>query len=227
MNFDNQGKYDVYMSGALTGLSPDQMMYATREIYERVFDCCSSLGLKCYLPHKSETTPNKGTTHSKVWKTDKTKIIQCSVMVAYLGIPSFGVGSEIEMAHEGDVPIVLLCEKSRQESLSRLVLGNPAVVDIFLFDDPQEFESDLKRQLIAIFSEKNFRIAADDLNLRHSDEMKLKEPLDHLVNAVRSGANFRNFPSRPISVDDWKVRARVMMNTPGTDSSVDGLDRFI
>ena len=53
--------------------------------------------------------------------------------MAYAGIPSFGVGIEVELAREHAVPVVLVVERER--SVSRLLLGNPAVVDVVRFAD--------------------------------------------------------------------------------------------
>jgi len=55
------------------------------------------------------------------------------VVVAYAGIPSFGVGIEVELAREHAVPVVLVVERER--TVSRLLLGNPAVVEVVRFAD--------------------------------------------------------------------------------------------
>lgn len=132
MSKSTESKRDVYMSGALSDLTSEKFDWVTKEIYERVEKVCQSMGLTCYCPHKSPTTPTKGIPHSKVWKTDYERVVSSGAIVAYIGIPALGVGAEIEMARTANVPVILLCETSKQEKLSRLILGNPAIVDIVM-----------------------------------------------------------------------------------------------
>ena len=91
-------KWDVYMSGALSDLTPEEFNKVTKRVYERVEKVCLSMDITCYCPHKSSTTPTKGIPHSKVWRTDYEKVVSSGAVVAFLGIPALGVGAEIEMA---------------------------------------------------------------------------------------------------------------------------------
>ncbi len=64
---------------------------------------------------------------------DRARVAASDLLLAYVGLPSLGVGSEIEIAHEHGIPIVLLAEQSAQ--VSRMARGNPAVVAELRFDD--------------------------------------------------------------------------------------------
>jgi len=182
----------VYMSGALTGLGDDDSKYAT-ELYDRVEALCKALGIDAYLPGKSPTTPSKGIPHHKVWKIDYEKVSASSAVIAYVGLPSTGVGAEIEMARQAEVPVVLLCEEDRQDAVSRLVLGNPRIVDIVPFTTLDEMEVKLRPTLVQVISEVNLDKAAEE-GWAYSEVKELKR--SSLI-----AARDRNMP---ISTGEWK-----------------------
>ena len=182
----------IYMSGALTGLGEDDLKYAS-EIYNRVEDLCKALGIDAYLPGKSPTTPSKGIPHHKVWKIDYEKVSASSAVIAYVGLPSTGVGAEIEMARQAEVPVVLLCEENRQDAVSRLVLGNPRIVDIVPFTTIDEMEAKLRPILVQVISEVNLDKAAEE-GWAYSEVKELR----------RSSLVAARDRYMPISVDEWK-----------------------
>src|SRR2546425_10744615 len=115
------------MSGALSDLTPNEYETLTTEIYDRVARTCEALGLTCYRPHRSSTTPTKGIPHSKVWKVDFERVSGAGLVVAYIGKPSLGAGAEIEMSRTAGVPVILLCEGDKQDGISRLIVGETVV----------------------------------------------------------------------------------------------------
>lgn len=182
----------IYMSGALTGLAREDLEYAN-ELYDRVEALCKSLGIDAYLPGKSPTTPSKGIPHHKVWKIDYEKVSASSGVIAYVGLPSTGVGAEIEMARQAEVPIILLCEEDRQDAVSRLVLGNPRIVDIVPFTSWEHMETKLRPVLVQLISDVNLDKAAEEgWSYREVKELKKSS----LVAA-------RN-RSMPITESEWK-----------------------
>lgn len=195
-------EWDVYMSGALSDITPEEYDTVTTEIYGRVAKVCQKMDLKCYCPHQSKTTPTKGMPHGKVWKIDYERVVNSGAVVAYLGIPAFGVGAEIEMARTANVPVILLCETNKQERLSRLILGSPAVVDIVLFDDPSEFEEPLRKPLFYVFSKRNLEDAAYEEGWSLTRYRRLERTLEESLVAGK----FRNLPQKPITKDGWKKR---------------------
>ncbi|RKX42030.1 MAG: hypothetical protein DRP27_09975 [Thermotogae bacterium] len=204
MSKSTESKWDVYMSGALSDLTSEKFDWVTKEIYERVEKVCQSMGLTCYCPHKSPTTPTKGIPHSKVWKTDYERVVSSGAIVAYIGIPALGVGAEIEMARTANVPVILLCETSKQEKLSRLILGNPAIVDIVLFENPDEFEEPLKKPLFYVFSKRNL----DSIAFEESWTVPKYRHLEQVLKDTVSGVAHRNLPRKPISKEEWKNMAK-------------------
>ena len=204
MSKSTESKRDVYMSGALSDLTSEKFDWVTKEIYERVEKVCQSMGLTCYCPHKSPTTPTKGIPHSKVWKTDYERVVSSGAIVAYIGIPALGVGAEIEIARTANVPVILLCETSKQEKLSRLILGNPAIVDIVLFENPDEFEEPLKKPLFYVFSKRNL----DSIAFEESWTVPKYRHLEQVLKDTVSGVAHRNLPRKPISKEEWKNIAK-------------------
>ena len=89
--------FKAYISGALTGLSKDSNM---KEFYEKVAEIVDLvLGIgTAYVPHK-HTDPIKDPdiTPEEVYRVDKGRVCESDIVIAYVGIPSLGVGAELEM----------------------------------------------------------------------------------------------------------------------------------
>ena len=140
---------EAYISGALTALEEGARM---RLFYELLAEVAESAGLRAYLPHRvSDPVVASHLEPRAVYDIDRAHVTAARVVVAYAGIPSFGVGIEVELAREHAVPVVLVVERDR--TVSRLLLGNPAVVDVVRFADLDG----LRRGLAAALE----RVAAD------------------------------------------------------------------
>ncbi|MCL5986917.1 MAG: hypothetical protein M1371_10220 [Actinobacteria bacterium] len=190
--YDRKTQRYAYMSGALTGLTPDQERHVT-ELYDRVEKVCKLLDIVCYLPGRSVTTPSKGIPHHKVWKIDYEKVVNSCLVIAYVGLPSIGVGCEIEMARTANVHVVLLCEEECQDRVSRLVLGNPAVIDIVPFKNLDEMEEKLRLALADVISLINLEQAAYEESWPYAEVKDLKS-------TIVSARNRKT----PISSEEWK-----------------------
>ncbi len=122
---------EAYVSGALTALDDGARM---RLFYELLAEVVESVGLRAYLPHRvSDPVAAAHLEPRAVYDIDRSHVTAARVVVAYAGIPSFGVGIEVELAREHFVPVVLVVERER--TVSRLLLGNPAVVEVVRFAD--------------------------------------------------------------------------------------------
>src|SRR6266849_4267571 len=122
---------EAYVSGAVGALDDGARM---RLFYELLAEVVESVGLRAYLPHRvSDGVPAAHLEPRAVYDIDRAHVTAARVMVAYAGIPSFSVGIEVELAREHAVPVVLVVERERTVSL--LLLGNPAVVDVVRFAD--------------------------------------------------------------------------------------------
>ena len=122
---------EAYVSGALTALEEGARM---RLFYELLAEVVESVGFRAYLPQRvSDPVAAAHLEPRAVYDIDRGHVTSARVVVAYAGIPSFGVGIEVELAREHAVPVVLVVERER--TVSRLLLGNPAVVEVVRFAD--------------------------------------------------------------------------------------------
>src|SRR4029077_5545872 len=122
---------EAYISGALTALDDAPR---TKLFYEVLAEIAEAAGLRAYLPHRvSDPVAAAHLEPRAVYEIDRAHVPGAAVVVAYAGIPSFGVGIEVELAREHAVPVVLVVERER--TVSRLLLGSPAVVEVVRFAD--------------------------------------------------------------------------------------------
>lgn len=112
-------KKTIYVSGALTNSG-------RRKLYERIGEVISELGYEPYIPHlHTDPVKNPDISPETVYRIDKERVQSSCLVVAYVGLPSFGVGAELEMANEKGIPIILMYELNTK--VSRLVRGIPSV----------------------------------------------------------------------------------------------------
>ena len=124
-------KRKVYISGALTGVPHPE---ATKRKYEKLGELCQALGLNAYVPHlHTDPVAHPYVTSREVYEADKFQVITSHLVIACVDYPSLGVGQEIEIAREHNVPVVLLCQKDR--SLSRMARGSPGVIAEIRYED--------------------------------------------------------------------------------------------
>src|SRR5206468_11068672 len=122
---------EAYVSGALTAIDDAPR---TRLFYELLAEIAEAARLRAYLPHR--VTDPMAAAHldpRAVYEIDRAHVTGAAVLIAYAGIPSFGLGLEGELAREHGVPVMVVAERDRP--ISRLLLGNPAVVEIVRFAD--------------------------------------------------------------------------------------------
>jgi hypothetical protein len=123
--------HDVYISGALTALADGAR---ARVFYELLAEIVSERGLRPYLPHRAtDPVAAPDLDPRSVYEIDRARVARSRLVIAHAGTPSFGVGIEVEIAREHGVPVILVAERER--TVSRILLGSPAVVDIVRFTD--------------------------------------------------------------------------------------------
>jgi hypothetical protein len=122
---------EVYISGALTAIADGAR---TRVFYELLAEIVSECGLRPYLPHQAtDPVAAPDLDPRSVYEIDRARVSRSGLVIAYAGAPSFGVGIEVEIARERGVPVILVAERDR--TVSRILLGSPAVVDVVRFTD--------------------------------------------------------------------------------------------
>jgi hypothetical protein len=153
---------EAYISGALTALDEAPR---TKLFYELLAEIAEAALLRAYLPHRVTdplTAPDLDP--RAVYEIDRAHVTGAAVLIAYAGIPSFGVGIEVELAREHSVPVIVVAERDRP--ISRLLLGNPAVVEVVRFADLEGLRRQLQSALarIATTPREGIRpVVADDV----------------------------------------------------------------
>lgn len=135
----------VYISGALTGVPHVEDLKA---LYEKIAKFCEARGWEAYVPHlNSDPLNDPDLTPRRVYDMDHHEVITSDMVIAYVGWPSLGVGQELEIACQHDIPLILLAETDLK--VSRMALGNPLVVKEVRYSD----EDDLFKKLAETMDE--------------------------------------------------------------------------
>src|SRR5204862_5775819 len=122
---------EAYISGALTALEDGTR---TKIFDELLAEIALAAHLRPYLPHRvTDPVTAAHLDPRAVYEIDRAHVTSAAVVVAYAGIPSFGVGIEVELAREYGIPVILVVQRHR--TVSSLLLGNPAVVEVVRFAD--------------------------------------------------------------------------------------------
>src|SRR5437763_5146511 len=167
---------EAYISGALTALEDAPR---TKVFYELLAELAEAAGLRAYLPHR--VTDPVAAAHldpRSVYEIDRAHVTSAAVLIAYAGIPSFGVGIEVEVAREHAVPVIVVAERDRP--ISRLLLGNPAVVEVVKFADLDGLRHGLAAALAAVAS-----VTRDGVRPMVSDDVVVRRFIASLEEARR------------------------------------------
>jgi nucleoside 2-deoxyribosyltransferase len=151
----------VYIAGALTDM-PEARRQELRQFYESIAQICSRYGLEPYLPHlNADPARMTNLTPARVDRIDRLAVTSAYLVLAYVGVPSTGVGIEVEMAYHSGKPVALLAEQYKLDArrVSRLVRGNPAVISEIGFED----FADARTKLQSFLQLFTANIEAEDL----------------------------------------------------------------
>jgi hypothetical protein len=143
---DVANKRFAYISGALSDMTEEERV-VLRALYERLAEACRTYGLDAYVPHLvSDPAKAPDLTPKDVDRLDREAVTSSCLVIAYVGRASTGLGIEVEMAFHANRPVVILYEKERFEArrISRLIRGNPAVVEEISFYNVEEAIMELK-----------------------------------------------------------------------------------
>ena len=131
---------DVYVSGGLSDLPADVRPKFIR-FYEDIGKVVESLGLTAYIPHlNTDPIRHKDVTPEQVDLIDRTAVTYSKLVIAVADNPALGVGIEVEMANHAAKPVVLVFHRDLmdQRRISRLVRGNPAVIQEIVYNEFEE-----------------------------------------------------------------------------------------
>jgi len=171
---------EAYISGALTALDDAPR---TKLVYEVLAEIAEAAGLRAYLPHRvSDPVAAAHLDPRTVYEIDRAHVTSAAVVIAYAGIPSFGVGIEVELAREHAVPVIIVAERDRP--ISRLLLGNPAVVEVVKFADLDGLRRALAAAIAAVGS-----VTRDGARLIVADDVVVQRFITSLEHARRLPAS--------------------------------------
>jgi len=130
----------LYISGALTGIENSVEIKA---FYEAIGSLCQEMGFQVYVPHlTTDPTNNPDVSPRQVFETDKHQVSTSDLVIAYLGIPSFGVGMELAYAQINNIPLILLYEGGK--NISRFPRGIPTVISEIEFSSYEDALTQLR-----------------------------------------------------------------------------------
>jgi transcriptional regulator with XRE-family HTH domain len=134
----------AYFASALTGLS-DEQINEVAELDERVNTFCteySHYSVALYRPRlKTSPTGNPDVTPREVYDIDQERVASSDLVFLATIFPSLGAGMEIQLALQSCSSIILL--KKKDQSLSRMVTGCPAVIEIVEYSSLAELDEKL------------------------------------------------------------------------------------
>ncbi len=120
---------EIVVAGPLTVCKDHTII---REFYDNIIAICGELCLTAHCSHRTTdpyTHPHVDPAY--IYQQNKRLVSNASLVVAYVGEPSLGVGQELEIAASNDVPVILLVEHNTQ--VSRMALGSPSVTQVIRF----------------------------------------------------------------------------------------------
>jgi len=126
----------VYISEPLT----NGRNTAQEVLVDKLAKLCEQKGLEHYVPHEHSDPKEHALLPAEVvYKLDTSEISKSDLLLAYVGLPSLGVGGEIEYARSQGVEVIAVHEKGAK--VSRFALGSPAVVEVVVLDTLQAPEN--------------------------------------------------------------------------------------
>lgn len=136
----NKNPKNAYIAGGLTYINEQNQ----KRFYEKIARACQNFKIEAYLPHKhTDPIKHKNIPPRKVYEIDLEKIKNSDLLIADVSEPSLSVGTELEIAKESNVNVILLAETNTK--ISRMALGNPAVVKTIFYNKQPEALSQLRK----------------------------------------------------------------------------------
>lgn len=117
--------FHAYISGALTHVAQADDV---RSFYEDLARACELEGGVPYLPHLSmDPRAHLDVTPENVYARDVAAVLASDLVIAYVGLPSLGVGAEIAMAAGAGIPLIGV--RRPGDVVSRFITGLLRTVD--------------------------------------------------------------------------------------------------
>lgn len=137
----------IFFAGPLTNL-PDPEK--TKVFYKNLSTLAEKFGHQPFWAFLSGTDPvkNPDVSAAEVYRRDTERLSQSDLMIAYVGEASTGTGDEIEYANARNIPVVIMYEKG--DKMTRMILGNPAVKKVIVFETEDQALKELEEYFKSI-----------------------------------------------------------------------------
>ncbi len=133
-------KEKVYIFGPIYLSGEDYL-----PVYKRLNELCSK-----YFEKVIGTWPDfwdsKETPREFYDRTYNT-ITKCDLFIAEVSSPSHGVGMELQMANEHNIPVIALAKDDKNLSKSLMIRGLPVLKEIIAYHDINDLLQKLEKEL--------------------------------------------------------------------------------
>lgn len=128
----------IYIAGALSEEKQKTQLLDffgdLKKFYEDIGALCENLGFESFIPHlRHDPVKYPDLPSTEVYEHDIGELREADLLIAYVGLPSLGVGTELQFAKQTGIPIILLYEETKY--VSRMARGNPVVIKEIIFSD--------------------------------------------------------------------------------------------
>lgn len=126
--------FSYYAAAAVTKSKTDKL----ENFHQEIANLLKRVNVHAYLPWLyTDPVKHPRFTPHQVYEKNKKKIKQSDFVLAHLGDPSLGVGVEIELARQHDIPVIGFAPTGTK--ISRMALGAPSLKSFFFFNDIENF----------------------------------------------------------------------------------------
>lgn len=111
--------------------------------YKAVSKLCAD-----YFPKVIATYPdfwNSKETPRQFYNRTLRTITRCNLFIAEISSPSTGVGMELQMAQENNIPIIAVCKKGTKPSV--MAIGIPATQIVLYYENLNDLLKQLEKKL--------------------------------------------------------------------------------
>ena len=141
----------AYICGPLTEL-PAEEQVGVKAFYAAIADLFQAeTGVRAFVPHEHyDPVKHANFTPQEVDIVERQQVCEGTSLLVVVAIePSWGGGIEVEMANRSNVPALILCDQGKLEArkISRLLRGNPAVVQILAYESHADALEKLRAEL--------------------------------------------------------------------------------
>ena len=169
-------RLNAYLASALTGLSEKERerLIAVSDI---VSDVCDESNIVVYEPRKStDPIQHPDVPAEDVFNRDRELVLSSDLVIHIADYASTGAGEELDFALAALIPIVMLSHGD--STVSRMVLGIPALKLVITYNDLDELRVQLSQRLTEIrpiLEERKLSFSAFDNNIVGNKVRLLRE----------------------------------------------------